>query len=462
MENPTQDNGSADVNRRHFIGNSFATLMTLMGGVALVRSQSASGQSAAKSERYSGPPLKIGVIGCGFWGRDVITTLSRLPNAPVVAVCDTYGAYLRRAQNAAPNAEAFEDYKKLLASKEVEAVVVATPTHLHVEIVLAALEAGKHVYCEAPLAHTIEDARTIAQAARKHSSRVHFQAGLQKRSDPEVIYVLGFVRAGAAGTPMLARAQWHKKTSWRRASPNADQERALNWRLNRSTSPGLAGEIGIHQIDLASWWIDKRPSAVTAFGSVIQWRDGRDVADTVQAIVEYPGGSRAVYDATLGNSFDADYEMLYGSDATVMMRDRRAWMFKEVDAPLLGWEVYARKETFFKEVGIVLGANATKLAAQGDNPALDTQVASQGELYYALEAFVANADMIKTAVKDFEENFGAGDNDALAEYVADIGQRKLPHATFKDGYDATVIALKTNESIVSAKRVEFKDEWFEI
>ena len=58
------------------------------------------------------------------------------------------------------------------------------------------------------------------------------------------------------------------------------------------------------------------------------------------------------------------------------MRERRGWMFKEVDSPLLGWEVYARKETFFKEVGIVLAANATKLAAQGDNPVIDTQIAT--------------------------------------------------------------------------------------
>ena len=65
--------------------------------------------------------------------------------------------------------------------------------------------------------------------------------------------------------------------------------------------------------------------------------------DTVQAVFEFPGGVRMIYDATLANSFDGEYEMLYGSDAALMMRESKAWMFKEVDSPLLGWEVYADK-----------------------------------------------------------------------------------------------------------------------
>ena len=68
--------------------------------------------------------------------------------------------------------------------------------------------------------------------------------------------------------------------------------------------------------------------------------------DTVQAVDRVPEGrADLVYDATLANSFDGEYEMFYGSDAAVMMRESKAWMFKEVDSPLLGWEVYAEQET---------------------------------------------------------------------------------------------------------------------
>jgi hypothetical protein len=137
-------------------------------------------------------------------------------------------------------------------------------------------------------------------------------------------------------------------------------------------------------------------------------------------------------------------------------------MFKEVDSPLLGWEVYARKETFFKEVGIVLAANATKLAAQGDNPVMDTQVAKQGPLYYALEAFIRNTDLMKTGVDDFTTNFGSDDEKALVEYLADVNKSRSPAADWKEGYEATVIAIKAHEAIMKGGKVELANELFNI
>ena len=209
-------------------------------------------------------------------------------------------------------------------------------------MVLAALKAGKHVYCEAPLAGSIEDAREIALAAKAAKQSV-FQCGLQMRSDPQRHFLLPFIRSGALGKTVQARAQWHKKTNWRSASPNPDREKALNWRLSQATSLGLIGEIGSHQIDQAGWFLNALPTAVTGFGSLAFWTEDRDVPDTVQAVLEFPAGVRMIYDATLANSFDGEYELLFGSDAAVMMRDGKAWMFKEVDSPLLGWEVYAAK-----------------------------------------------------------------------------------------------------------------------
>jgi predicted dehydrogenase len=354
-----------------------------------------------------------------------------------------------------------KEYRQILDDKNIHAVIVATPTHQHKDIVLQALQAGKHVYCEAPLAHTVEDARTIARAARD-SKKAYFQAGLQQRSDPEIVHILNFVRAGAAGTAFLARAQYHKKNSWRRSSPNAEFEKALNWRLHKETSVGLVGEIGIHNIDSAGWFLNSRPTSVTGFGSTILWNDGREVPDTTQSVIEYARGARMLYDATLANSFDAEYDMYYGTNATVMLRDRRGWMFKEVDSPLLGWEVYARKETFFKEVGIVLAANATKLAAQGENALIDTQVATQGSLFYALEAFVVNADLMKTGVDDFITNFGSDDEEALADYLKDILKNQLPAAGWKEGYEATVTAIKAHEATMKAGKVELSDELYNI
>ncbi|MCK6500835.1 MAG: Gfo/Idh/MocA family oxidoreductase, partial [Nitrospira sp.] len=357
---------STDFNRRDFLkGSSAATLIAMLGGTPLV-APSVLGQDKAAATQ-SGVPLKVAVIGCGAWGREILNTLARLPSAEVVAVCDSYQAMLRRAKEPAPKAEALTDYKAILDNKDIPAVIIATPSHQHKDIVIAALKAGKHVYCEAPLAHTIEDARAIAAAAKEVSTQ-NFQPGLSLRSDPQRRFLLDFIRAGAAGKTAFARAQWHKKQSWRRTSPNEERERELNWRLAAATSPGLIGEISVHPLDNISWYLDGRPTAVTGFGSTVLWSDGREVPDTAQAVYEFPKGAQVACEVTLANSFDAEYEMIYGSDATVMLRGNKAWMFKEVDAPLLGWEVYARKDTFYKETGIALVANATKLAAQGDKP----------------------------------------------------------------------------------------------
>src|SRR5690606_28595234 len=143
------------------------------------------------------------------------------------------------------------DFRRVLDDATIPAVIVATPTHLHREVAVAALQAGKHVYCEMPLAHTVQDARAIAEAAAAAKKQV-FQVGLKYRTNPQHRQVFQFIRGGALGRPTLARAQWHDKTSWRRASATKERERELNWRLDPRLSLGLVGEIGIHQVDTAN------------------------------------------------------------------------------------------------------------------------------------------------------------------------------------------------------------------
>ena len=129
-----------ELNRRDFLkGGSAAALMTMMGGQRLF----AEGDDIDIEDR--GPKVKVAVIGLGARGREVINTLSKWPRTDLAAICDTYPGSMRRCSSAAPDAAQTEDYKTILANPEITAVVVATPTHRHKEIVLAALKAGKHV-----------------------------------------------------------------------------------------------------------------------------------------------------------------------------------------------------------------------------------------------------------------------------------------------------------------------------
>jgi len=460
--------------RRNFLkGGSIAALMTMIGGVELFA------QAAPESKTKAGPgsKVKVGIIGLGQWGREILDQLGRMDGAEIAAICDNYPPMLSRSATKAPGAARFADYHELLANKDVSAVIIATPTHQHKDIALAVLAAGKHVYCEAPLAGTVEDAKAIALAAKKSVTQI-FQAGLQYRCDPQRHWLTPFVRSGALGNPIMGRGQWHKKQGWRFRSPNPDRDKTVNWRLQQATSTGLAGEIGIHQLDQAGWFfLDKQPIAITGFGSINFWKDGRDVADTIQLVVEYPDGVRLSYDATLANSFDREYEMYYGSDAALMLRDSKAWMFNEVDAPVLGWQPYCRKDNFYNENGIALIAGGSKQTAQGSS-----EVASAFEfspLYYALETFVTNCAQTLAAIEDYTNmGFDVDNRQALGEYLVTSRHRTIPSDVdgaakaklnmllnppgFEAGYAATVLAIKANEAVIHGGRLELKPEWFEL
>ncbi len=443
----SEDNHQAsDLNRRNFFkAGSLAAFMAALGGVPLTAQEADKAADAAGTpnlpppkvdpnykEKPPAPPVKFGVIGLGTQGREILTLLARLPNGPVVAVCDSYRPAFRRAVEVAPDAKTFTDYQELLALAEVQAVVIATPTHLHREIALAAMAAGKHVYLEAPLAHTMDDARAIATAAKALPEKQVFQAGLQLRENPQHHHVQKFMKTGATGKSAASRGQSNKKQSWRRASPNSDRERALNWRLYKDSSIGLPGEVGIHSLDTACWFFNQLPVAIHGFGGVMQWQDDREVADTVTVVLEFKGGLRHTFQATLANSFEGEHDVYYGSDAAVLIRDNKAWMFKETDAPLLGWEVYARKDDFLNDSGIALVANATKILAQGKKPA---EAASDIEppLQYALERFIEH-----------------------------IHEGTRPDADWKAGLQATVVAIHAHQAVQKGGRVAMEPGWFDV
>lgn len=436
------DESGSDLNRRDFFrGASMAGLMAMLGAVPITAEEAAKAAGDDKTlpppkadpnykEKPVGPPVNFGIIGLGTQGREIITHLAKLPNAPVVAIADTYKQAVKRASDTAPKAKAYATAEELLADPNVQAVVIATPTHLHRELALAAFQAGKHVYLEAPIAHTIEDARAIAKAAMALPAKQVFQAGHQLRENPQNHHVLKFIRTGATGKAASGRGQWNKKSSWRRASPNAEREKALNWRLYRETSLGLVGEVGIHSLDLASWHLDSLPVSVTGFGGIMQWQDDREVADTALVVVEFANAVRHTWSATLANSFEGEHDIFFGSSAAVLMRDNRAWMFKETDAELLGWEVYARKDDFLTDSGIALVANATKILAQGRKPA-EAASETDSPVRYALEKFV--------------------------EHVND-GTK--PDATAEAAFRAVVMAVKANEAVTKGGRVDLAKEMF--
>jgi predicted dehydrogenase len=217
-------------------------------------------------------------------------------------------------------------------------------------------------------------------------------------------------------------------------APDAQREAEINWRLSKATSIGLAGEIGVHHFDMVNWYLNARPLAVTGFGSITAWKDGRDVPDTIQCVVEYPNGVNLMFSSTLGSSFSNTYTLFQGNTNSLMLRDKRAWMVKENDAPLLGWEVYARKEPTMDESGIALVADATKLLAAGKEPGKEAETpAAREAISFALENFTRS---IRESTKSV-----CGPVEA---------------------YQAAVVAIKANEAVNSGSKIAFQPDWFEL
>jgi predicted dehydrogenase len=405
-------------------------------------------QAAApkKDDKPAGPPVNVAVIGASFQGRNILTSLAKMGagSAPVVSVCDSFStpSFQKKVTAIVPSAAFVADYRKVLDDKSVQAVFIATPSHKHKQIALDAIAAGKHVYCEMPLSHDIAEARAIAMAGK--DSKATFQAGLQQRSNMQAHHVLKFIRSDALGTVVGGRAQWHSRNSWKQGWPTPEREKELNWRLYNASSSGLIGEIGVHQIDTASWFFGAMPIAVSAYSGIFGWKDERDVPDTVQAVFEYPKNLRYVYDATLVNSFDGPYEQFMGSDCAIQLRDQRAWMFKETDAKTIGWEVFARKDPLQignpvngtgiqTGSGIALVADATKQLALGLQPgAVGTDV-SKTSLYQAVDSFL---NCVRTG--------------------------KKAEAGALEGYQATVVAIKANEAALKNTRLVFEPDVFKL
>lgn len=405
----------SDVNRREFLVQAAGAL----GAVAILPAILPAAIRLAE-------PLSVAVIGTGRQGRAMLDELQKIEGVKVAAICDSDPRALANGQRRAPDAKAYEKHAELIEkSKDVKAVFLATPTHEHKQIALDLIAAGINVYCEAPLAHTIEDSRAIATAAS--SSKVVFAVGLEGRSNPVYALARTFFRSEAVRDLVAMRAHQFQKTSWRVPASDAARDKVLNWRLDEAVSLGLPGEWGTHQFDVMTWYRDQYPTAVRGSGRVAAWDDGRKVPDSVVCEFEYADKAHLVYESSLGSSFQGRHEVFNGTNATIKLAWSHAWMFKEADAPTQGWEVYANKQQFFNEEGITLIAGATKLAEQGKLK--DGVGLPNTSLHYA-----------------------------MADFIRSVAEGKPVTASAGAGHKATVLGIAANRAVTEGKTIEITPE----
>lgn len=366
-------------------------------------------------------PVQVALIGAGRQGRAILGELATIPECAVVAVCDSDDSRLQAALRRAQGVKGFASHAELLEkAPEVEALVIATPTHLHTQIALAAIAAGKHVFLETPLAHTLDDVSAISEAARRSTKTV--AAGFQGRANPVYSLARSFFKAGALRELASLRSQNNKKTSWRTPGSTPERDRELNWHLDPAHSLGLIGEMGAHQFDVYSWFLARQPVAARARGELRLHKDGREIPDTVACELVYDDGLVLDWSCTLANSYEGRYELFNGAMAAIKLAWTHGWMFKEADAPTAGWEVYANRQQFHNDSGITLIADATKLASQGK---LQEGVGlPYTSLYYS-----------------------------LADFVKCVAEKAAPACSISDAARTTAVAIKAHEALRTRSEV---------
>ena len=341
------------------------------------------------------PETLTAMIGIGRRGSALEKQVLRTPGAKIVAVSDTDSEARDRAASMAArdNPKGYDDYRRVLDLKEVQAVIIASPCDLHAEMAAAALEAGKYVYCEKPIGITVQQVQRVLTAARR--SKTFLQIGQQLRYRPgfrEVVSVLKNV----LGDVYLIRAQRNSSP----LSPEAERDRPA-WYLDVKRSGDLIVENAVHNLDVCNWITGSRPESAYGFGKKYKPKPipaGTQMMDGF--MVEY------IY----SNDVSLEYAQIYLHPRTLKDLPSGQWYF-----------VYGDK-------GVVDIAKALFYPHSGEAP----------------------SPVVDPERLQVEEN-------AMVDFYACIRENRVPEADVKVGATAALTAIMGREAIYKRRMVTWKE-----
>ena len=289
--------------------------------------------------------LSIAIIGCGQRGTN--TLLKEViefrieENVRIAAVCDTWRQQREKAaavvkEHTGEEPLQFVRFQDVLARKDIDAVVIATPDHLHCAMLSAAATAGKDAYVEKPLAMTMEELIEAVDTVKKHNRIV--QLGTQIRSYPHTVAARQFVASGGLGQVLKAeqsrnayRPYWYGRAERSVNESDVDWEAFLmgreqrpfdanlyaGWYGYREFSRGPHAGQGVHFIDLAHFVFGSGcPIRVVALGGTYRWKDVYDAPDSIEVALEYPEGFMVRYGQFFGLAA-GNYLRFYGTRGTI-------------------------------------------------------------------------------------------------------------------------------------------------
>lgn len=368
--------------------------------------------------------VRLGIIGPGARGQELMKWALQVPNVEFVAAADVFTRRQEEAKAIAPGIKTFSDHRRLLDLKDVDAVLVATPLHCHARHFLDTLAAGKDLYCEKTMTWSIEEAEACRDAA-KRSNRV-VTIGLQHQSSGELADAKRWIKEGLLGVITHAETWMSRNTprgrgQWVRQVPsdctaanvdwNAflngrpqrpfDAHRFINWRLFWDYSGGNVTENFVHQIAWMMRVLDlPLPTAAYMSGGVFSEKDGREVPDTIAITLDFPNDFVLTWQSTFSNSRFGLGDRILGSHGAI--------------------------ERLAGSTDMVTGKSQTGLR------------------YYPEKVNRADGTMLEGQSKD---------DNHMANFIDCVRSRKEPNAPVEIGYRSAVAAHMANLAYRQKQRV---------
>ena len=397
--------------------------------------------------------VRFASIGTGVRGCELLQASTRVPGVECVAVCDLYDSRHLAAQEAVKNLSvpATRNYREVLDRKDVDAVIIAVPDHSHRKVFEDACAAGKDVYCEKPMSHTVEDGFAMVDAAQRANRMV--QIGSQRVSSVIYAQAKELLDSGRLGDVYSIEAYWDRNSpsgawvypippdaseqtiDWNAFLGNAPKrpfsaERFFRWRCFSDYGEGLAGDLFVHLISGIHFITGTKTVAKRAqsTGGVFHFKDGRDFPDLIETLYDYPN-FRAYLRCNLNND-QGEFIAFYGTQGTAIIKGSTLTFTPQDTRPqpesysIYGWPAKLRDEYLAKF------AEEHPLSKVNINDATETFVPPAG--YSDLVDHEANFFHAVRSRKKVVENEEFGNRAAIGCHLANYSYFKQTAAVWDE------------------------------
>ncbi len=466
-----------ELNRRCFLRSGAAV------GAGLILSPMVVGQTPAKKP----DDINVALLGAGMQGQELMNVcVAKIPGVRFKAVCDIWTAYnqgntSRLLKRLGHENNAYVDYKEMLdKEKDLDAVIIATPDFRHAEHTVACLKAGLHVYCEKEMSNTLEGARQMVQAAKETGKLL--QIGHQRRSNPRYMFCRELLLKDVKllGRIAAVNGQWNRSPEppegrgWPQKYPIDEKTLAQygfdsmqqfkNWRWYKRLGGGPIVDLGSHQIDIFSWFLEANPKSVMASGRHNYYdKKTHDWYDTVMAVYEYEtaaGSATAFYQTVSSSGAGGYFETFMGDEGSMIISESfsRCELYPNVQLKC-DWDKWVKagylytqckseleciekaKEQCIKECG------CEQIKNKDNGAAVDVRESPRPPKYEL------PVPMGRKYHQPHLENF--------FEAIRTAGKVKL-NCPAEIGYETAVAVLKVNEAVEAGQKLEFKPDEFKV